>query len=83
MAADQAKVAQLTAEDARASGSKKDELDDRLNLAKARLELDQDEVDDGKEDLGRAALRRPHDSTPGWPTLGPSPQWAKHRDFTH
>jgi small-conductance mechanosensitive channel len=54
VAADQAKVAQLTAEDAKASGSKKDELDGELNLAKAQLELDQDEVDDGKEDLGRA-----------------------------
>jgi len=54
VAADQAKVAQLTAENAKASGSKKDELDDRLNLAKAQLELDQDEVDGGKEDLGRA-----------------------------
>jgi small-conductance mechanosensitive channel len=54
VAADQAKVAQLTAEDAKASGSKKDELDGELNLAKAQLELDQDEVDDGKEDLARA-----------------------------
>src|SRR3984893_5985657 len=54
VAADQAKVALLTAEDAKASGSKKDELDGELNLAKAQLELDQDEVDDGKEDLGRA-----------------------------
>ena len=54
VAADQAKVAQLTAEDAKASGSKKDELDDELDLAKAQLELDQDEVDDGKEDLDRA-----------------------------
>jgi hypothetical protein len=72
VAADQAKVAQLTAEDAKASGSKKDELDDRLNLAKAQLELDQDEVDDGKEDLGRAggdqqariqALMQEHEAT--------------------
>jgi hypothetical protein len=54
VAADQAKVAQLTAEDGKASGHKKDELDGRLSLAKAQLELDQDEVDDGKEDLGRA-----------------------------
>jgi len=54
VAGDQAKVAQLTAEDAKASGSKKDELDGELNLAKAQLELDQDEVDDGKEDLNRA-----------------------------
>jgi small-conductance mechanosensitive channel len=54
VAADQAKVVQLTAEEAKASGSKKDELDGELNLAKAQLELDRDEVDDGKEDLGRA-----------------------------
>jgi small-conductance mechanosensitive channel len=72
VAADQAKVAQLTAEDAKATGSKKDELDDRLNLAKAQLELDQDEVDDGKEDLARAggdqqaciqALMQEHEAT--------------------
>jgi small-conductance mechanosensitive channel len=54
VAADQAKVAELTAEDGKASGHKKDELDARLGLAKAQLQLDQDEVDDGKEDLGRA-----------------------------
>jgi small-conductance mechanosensitive channel len=54
VAADQAKVAQLTAEVGKGRGSKKDELDTELNLAKAQLELDQDEVDDGKEDLGRA-----------------------------
>jgi len=54
VAADQAKVAQLAAEVGKASGRKKDELDNELNLAKAQLELDQDEVDDGKEDLGRA-----------------------------
>jgi small-conductance mechanosensitive channel len=54
VAADQVKVAQLTVEVGKASGSKKDQLDDRLNLAKAQLELDQDEVDDGKEDLDRA-----------------------------
>jgi small-conductance mechanosensitive channel len=53
VAADQAKVAQLTAEEAKATGSKKDELDDQLNLAKAQLELDQDEVDGGKGDLDR------------------------------
>lgn len=52
--ADQAKIAQLTAEDGKATGRKKDELDDALNLAKAQLEQDQDEVDDGKEDLRKA-----------------------------
>ena len=54
VAADQAKVAQLTAEVEKAKGSKQDKLNDQLNLAKAQLELDQDEVDDAKEDLGRA-----------------------------
>jgi small-conductance mechanosensitive channel len=54
VATDQAKVAQLTVEAGKARGSEKEELDDRLNLAKAQLELDQDEVDDGKEDLDRA-----------------------------
>ncbi|HEX3739873.1 MAG TPA: mechanosensitive ion channel domain-containing protein [Terriglobales bacterium] len=51
---DQAKVAQLTAQAKTANGKKKDELDAELNLAKAQAELDQDEVDDGKEDLLRA-----------------------------
>jgi small-conductance mechanosensitive channel len=54
LAADQAKIAQLTAQDKTATGNKKDELDAELNLAKAQAELDQDEVDDGKEDLLRA-----------------------------
>jgi small-conductance mechanosensitive channel len=54
VAADQAKIAQLTAEVGKASGKKKDELNNQLELAKAQLELDQDEVDDGKEDLARA-----------------------------
>jgi small-conductance mechanosensitive channel len=54
VSADQVKVAQLTSEDGKATGHKKDQLDARLSLAKAQLELDQDEVDDGKEDLGRA-----------------------------
>src|SRR6202158_5648342 len=44
----------LTAAEAKASGSKKDALDEQLDLAKAQLELDQDEVDDAKQDLARA-----------------------------
>jgi small-conductance mechanosensitive channel len=52
--ADKAKVAQLTAADEKASGSRKDALDDELDLAKAQMELDQDEVDDAKQDLIRA-----------------------------
>src|SRR5580700_5360503 len=52
--ADKAQVAQLTAAEAKASGSRKDALDDQLDLAKAQLELDQDEIDDAKQDLIRA-----------------------------
>jgi small-conductance mechanosensitive channel len=48
------RVDALTAEDAKASGSKKSALDDQLDLAKAQLELDQDEVDEAKQDLTHA-----------------------------
>ena len=47
-------VDDLTAADAKASGSKKDALDAQLDLAKAQLELDQDEVDEAKQDLSHA-----------------------------
>jgi small-conductance mechanosensitive channel len=48
------RVDALTAAEAKASGSKKDALDDQLDLAKAQLELDQDEVDEAKQDLAHA-----------------------------
>jgi small-conductance mechanosensitive channel len=51
---DIAHVAQLTAAEAKATGDKKDEVGDELELAKAQQELDQDEVDDAKQDLIRA-----------------------------
>ena len=51
---DSAEVAQLTAEEAKASGSRKGALDDQLVLATAHQEEHQDEVDDAKEDLARA-----------------------------
>src|SRR5580693_4741002 len=51
---DQAQIAQLTAADAKATGDKKDALDDQLDIANAQQELDQDEVDDAKQDLIRA-----------------------------
>jgi len=54
LSAQQARVARLTAAEAKAIGADKDTLDDQLNLAKAQLELRQDEVDDAKEDLIRA-----------------------------
>ena len=51
--ADQAQAAHLTAEAAKASGSKKDALEDRLNEVKAQIESDEDEVDDATQDLIR------------------------------
>ncbi len=51
---DEAQVKALTAEEDKASGEKKDRVDDQLDQAKAQLELDQDEVDDAKQDLIRA-----------------------------
>jgi small-conductance mechanosensitive channel len=48
------RVDALTAAEAKASGSKKDALDAQLDLAKAQLELDQDEVDEAKQDLTHA-----------------------------
>jgi small-conductance mechanosensitive channel len=51
---DQAEIAQLTAADAKATGDKKDSLDDQIDIANAQQELDQDEVNDAKQDLIRA-----------------------------
>ncbi len=52
--ADQGLAAQLTAGEAKASESKKEELGDRLNEVKARVESDEDEVDDATQDLMQA-----------------------------
>src|ERR1700730_1315166 len=54
LGAEQAQVAQLTAAEAKATGAQKNKLDDQLKLAQAQLELNQDEVDDAKEELVRA-----------------------------
>ena len=54
LAAEQAELAQLTAAEAKASGAQKDALDGQIEAAKAQQDLDQDEVDDAKEDLIRA-----------------------------
>jgi small-conductance mechanosensitive channel len=51
---DNALVARLTAEAAKATGAKKDALADQLVLATAHQEEHQDEVDDAKADLERA-----------------------------
>jgi small-conductance mechanosensitive channel len=52
--ADKARVAQLTAAYEKAGGDRRDSLEDQLNVAKAQQELDQDEVDDAKQDLLRS-----------------------------
>ena len=52
--ADKAEVARLTAAYEKASADKKDALDDQLDVAKAKQELDQDEADDAKQDLIRS-----------------------------
>src|SRR5580693_3818865 len=51
---DNVQVAQLTEAAGKASGAKKDQLTNQWNLAKSQQELDQDEVDDAKQDLIRA-----------------------------
>jgi small-conductance mechanosensitive channel len=54
LAADDALVERLTGEAAKATGARKDDLQDQLVLATAHQEEHQDEVDDAKEDLARA-----------------------------
>jgi len=51
---DQKRIAQLTAEAAKASGKSKQELEQDLQVARAEMDLDQNEVEDAKEDLIRA-----------------------------
>jgi tetrahydromethanopterin S-methyltransferase subunit G len=72
LAAEDARVARLTAEEAKATGARKDELHDQVVLAKANQQEQQDEVDDAKEDLARAggdpnsrieALNQEHDAS--------------------
>jgi small-conductance mechanosensitive channel len=54
LAAEQARVTQLTAADAKAGGAQKNALDDQLKLAHAQVELAQDEVDDAKQEFDEA-----------------------------
>ena len=51
---DQAQVTELTAAVAKAGPMTLESLTDRLELAKAQVALDQDEVDDARQDLQRA-----------------------------
>lgn len=52
--ADKVRLDQLTAATAKATNARKDVLQDQLEQAKAQVELDQDELDDAKEDFIRA-----------------------------
>ena len=52
--ADQETIAQVTRKLAAAPDAKKDNLQDQLDVAKAQLDLDQDELEDAAEDLERA-----------------------------
>src|SRR5579859_3146744 len=54
LAADDALVDRLTAEEAKATGARKDDLHNQLVLAQANQQEHQDDVDDAKEDLARA-----------------------------
>ena len=54
LTATQAQITQLNAAIAKATGDQKDSLEDQLDIANAQVELDQDEVDDAKQDLIRA-----------------------------
>lgn len=51
---DQDLIAQLTKQLAAAADKRKDSIQDQIDVAKAQLELDQDEQDDAEEDLQRA-----------------------------
>jgi len=51
---DKARVEQLTTALAKATGATKDSLDDQLQQAKVQVELDQDEVDNAKQELDDA-----------------------------
>ena len=92
--ADQARVKLLTDEVAKASGAKKDALQADLIQAGADVELDQDEVDDAKEDLIRAggdlidriqALKKEHEETThGTPNAVPTgPESADQVGLIH
>jgi small-conductance mechanosensitive channel len=52
---DKARVAQLTAVLAKTTGARADALQDQLDQGKVQLELDQDEVDNAKQELTRVA----------------------------
>src|SRR6202790_2455001 len=51
---DKARVEEFTGALAKATGAKKDSLDNRLQQAKVQVELDQDEVDNAKQELSDA-----------------------------
>src|SRR5215469_12447536 len=89
--ADQDQITHLTHQVAAAPESAKEEAQDQLDVAKAQIELDQDELDDANEDLQRAGgnaqgqirhLLKEHeaghaDAIPT-PTSGPDAEYQAH-----
>ena len=83
---------QLTAALAKTTGDRKEALADELAQAKADLELDQDEVDDAREDLIRAGgdpedrvqeMKREHEATHGNPAIPGGSAPAEERGLIH
>jgi small-conductance mechanosensitive channel len=80
--ASQGRVNALNKQLAVASDRDHDSIEDQLDIAKAQLELDQDELDDAKEDLVRAGgnpsakiqrLQEEHEAGHTTPTAGTAP----------
>ncbi len=85
---DQDNIAQLTRNLAAAAESRKENIQDRIDVAKAQMDLDQDEFDDASEDLEQAGgdpqakikrLKAEHDAadhntTPAGSTVNPYEQ---------
>jgi len=94
LSADQDRTKQISEQLAKAPANKKDALEADLIQAQADMELDQDEVDDAKEDLIRAggdltdqieALKNEHEETThGTPTAIPTgPEPAEQVGLLH
>jgi len=88
---DLARTAQLTKQLAAAHDQQKDDLQDQLDVAKAQLELDQDELDDARDDLDRTGadprariqhLKQQHESGHNEQQAA-APQTAKAPDLNY
>lgn len=87
---DQEDITQLTRKLAAASESQKDNLQDQIDVAKAQMDLDQDEFDDASEDLEQAGgdpeskikrLKAEHDANDRAAAQGASAVNPYERDY--